>query len=114
MRISDWSSDVCSSDLARGWRGDEKHGERRGAGGGHDGGGDGAGGNRRGRRRGLPVDRRRLVRLERRSGRGRFPCRVPFRLKAAERKSVVWGKSVSVAVDLVCRRILKKKKQKNQ
>src|SRR3546814_13384915 len=31
-----------------------------------------------------------------------------------DRKSVVWGKSVSVRLDLVCRRIIKKKTTKKQ
>src|SRR3546814_17449311 len=34
--------------------------------------------------------------------------------RRADRKSVVWGKSVSVRVDLGCRRIIKKKKDKKE
>src|SRR3546814_18576921 len=98
MRISDWSSDVCSSDLAvrpdlrlRDTRVEE-----------------------------TPVAHRpdgiafsRLVRLVQQGGQavdrrrgGQILGRVGL-----DRKSVVQGKSVSVRVDLGGRRILKKKKQ---
>src|SRR3546814_15321925 len=86
MRISDWSSDVCSSDLARGapnyggtrsWRHREHQLRRRD---------QSAGG---------------LEPLLRDQGGG-----------AEDRKSVVSGKSVSVRVDLGGRRIIKKIKVK--
>src|SRR3546814_7014712 len=85
MRISDWSSDVCSSDLARpAERHDdlEKGAERPGA-----------------------VDRRRLLQRHRqpRQEAAQHPAR----------KSVVSGKSVSVRVDLGGHRIIKKKKRKH-
>src|SRR3546814_20351078 len=88
MRISDWSSDVCSSDL----------GPRPGArGGGH-------------------CRARRLERAGRRPRyrRHRHPQRFRDRLRQfrrrgePDRKSVVEGKSVSVSVELGGRRILKK------
>src|SRR3546814_10994728 len=126
MRISDWSSDVCSSDL-------ELHpvagiGERRieqplrGA-------GDRGGAHERGemQTRGIPVDadflraddgqrtgRRRLAlsaREQDRAGRGRF-ARLREQIARGDRKSVVWGKSVSVRVDLGGRRSIKKKQEK--
>src|SRR3546814_13958712 len=101
MRISDWSSDVCSSDLAAGLR----------------------------RRRGLQRRGGRAVRAGhgyRPCGRGNAggqgdaalgPSAQPRRdrrdrLDRGDRKSVVYGKSVSVRVDLGGRRIIKKKKQK--
>src|SRR3546814_20852167 len=97
MRISDWSSDVCSSDLRAGAVRGRLLGRlylarqaRGGAawarcgGGRHD---------RRGHRRG--ADRR-------------HPCR-----RRLDRKSVVEGKSVSVSVDLGGRRIIKKTKNTN-
>src|SRR3546814_20964930 len=80
MRISDWSSDVCSSDLAHcpgignilsHWNGD----------------GDGEGGR-------CAVLSRAVLRYSR---------------KRRDRKSVVSGKSVSVRVDLGGRRIINKK-----
>src|SRR3546814_17012144 len=86
MRISDWSSDVCSSDL-----------EQQGAAGGRDQeqqqrpcrrGGYGEGKHRIGQQ-GDPGDRQSAV--------------------PQDRKSVVQGKSVSVRVDLGGRRIIKKK-----
>src|SRR3546814_15645979 len=87
MRISDWSSDVCSSDLSA----SEPDGPRTimltndllpGIAG---------------------IDRSKL-------------CDCDFLTWGywaadADRKSVVWGKSVSVRVDLGGRRIIKKKKQ---
>src|SRR3546814_16981257 len=108
MRISDWSSDVCSSDLY--YRGSAE---------------------RRALRRSPRL--RRLGKLSawdsagpRRSRRGyarRSPCgsspdcrhrrsgpQYPW---SCDRKSVVWGKSVSVRVDLGGRRIIKKKTEKS-
>src|SRR3546814_6099213 len=104
MRISDWSSDVCSSDLDDGAR------------------------LRLPRRAGGPGRRRRRADALRRQSREAGPaagrehraggqggllplvrsagtCRFP------DRKSVVSGKSVSVRLDLGVRRILKKKKK---
>src|SRR3546814_13360267 len=81
MRISDWSSDVCSSDPA-----------------------DGA-------RRGVGVRalrRRPLLPVPRRVRGGRGPV---LAVGQADRKSVVSGKSVSVRVDLGGRRIIQKKKR---
>src|SRR3546814_12317602 len=98
MRISDWSSDVCSSDLP---------GAARPA--------PGAGTPRGGRSIRPP-------RMHARHRRGEFPARAGRRarrrgrgdarvdLARADRKSVVEGKSVSVRVDLGGRRIIKKKK----
>src|SRR3546814_12705478 len=84
MRISDWSSDVCSSDLAYfralydGWLGANSH------------------------KTGLKIIADYLLSYP--IERGAIPMR--------DRKSVVWGKSVSVRVDLGGRRIIKKKKNK--
>src|SRR3546814_16398491 len=87
MRISDWSSDVCSSDL-----GHQRHPGRRSR----------RTQARHGGRRPRPLPDRRY-----RARRRRIP-RI-----AADRKSVVEGKSVSVRVDLGGRRIIKKKKKAN-
>src|SRR3546814_12158950 len=114
MRISDWSSDVCSSDLPR----------------------------RRGRRRQLIAFRPvRLARTGRPTAAGHSPPSAfgapaspppkqvgppavdpapPLLLArtlaatTSERKSVVSGKSVSVRVELGGRRILKKKNKKKK
>src|SRR3546814_17465221 len=101
MRISDWSSDVCSSDLvATDRQGDpqgrddrQRFGVRRISARRREGGG-------RPRRRVRPLARdadqlRDLGRAAARSMR--------------DRKSVVWGKGVSVRVDLGERRVIKKK-----
>src|SRR3546814_13767465 len=100
MRISDWSSDVCSSDLAR-QRGTEPalfHRRRvvaiRATG------GDAA------PRSGRAEDH--LPRV--RTGIAGRRTRDRRRSAALDRKSVVSGKSVSVRVDLGGRRIIKKKK----
>src|SRR3546814_14010207 len=94
MRISDWSSDVCSSDLAGG-------AAPRLPGGTDDGGPHAAGGT------GTPhLDRRR----ETLSARSLSWGRAAERAAGPDRKSVVKGKSVSGRVDLGGRRILKKKK----
>src|SRR3546814_19006739 len=86
MRISDWSSDVCSSDLGGGVRGPAHvressifHSDRRWTG-----------------RRGTWLE----------SVRRSTPSAPPL-----DRKSVVWGKSVSVRVDLGGRSSIKKKTQ---
>src|SRR3546814_12192733 len=96
MRISDWSSDVCSSDL----RGDR----------------DQTG---RDQRLQLPlpggVSVAAQIDGERQRNGGADGMRVVVALErlfeVADRKSVVSGKSVSVRVDLGGRRIIKKKKQ---
>src|SRR3546814_13283447 len=80
MRISDWSSDVCSSDLRRHASGMP-------------------GGLRRGRRT---------------LGHCAAPRPGGHPAFHGDRKSVVWGKSVSVRVDLGGRRIIKKKRKKLQ
>src|SRR3546814_13535988 len=102
MRISDWSSDVCSSDLNR---------VRSSPCGGceHVQGPVGSGGAGRGEHGGF---------------RGRLhACRARWRPRDragraqrgdADRKSVVEGKSVSVRVDLGGRRIIKKKTRKQR
>src|SRR3546814_17224204 len=99
MRISDWSSDVCSSDLnghehlrclrrkqVRKRRAEEREQRRRSA------------------RSGVRVVARGLRSADAVHG-GEAGGRRP------DRKSVVWGKSVSVRVDLGGRRIIKKKKK---
>src|SRR3546814_17761053 len=86
MRISDWSSDVCSSDLGAGVPAAAAVG----------------GGLRH-------VDRARLLDVAARAGRTGAGGR-PVPGVGGDRKSVVLGKSVSVRVDLGCRRIIKKKK----
>src|SRR3546814_11945678 len=84
MRISDWSSDVCSSDLLAVVQLEAEP-----------------------RRR----DDRKVPARVGRDGL-QVPVHHPGRLPRAEdRKSVVSGKSVSVRVDLGGRRIIKKKKQ---
>src|SRR3546814_11828644 len=99
MRISDWSSDVCSSDLHR----IDRHQRRRPL---------------TDARQVIDITRRALGSqrqqalalllpprwIARRSGFGE--------LAPADRKSDVWGKSVSVRLDLGGRRIIKKKKYK--
>src|SRR3546814_16866541 len=106
MRISDWSSDVCSSDLGLVLRG------------------PGAAGADRAR---AGPDRRAAVAQDPgRPRRGRVPAadlheaarRPPDGVlrtdRAADRKSVVQGKSESVRVDLGGRRNIKKTNHKNQ
>src|SRR3546814_17234521 len=108
MRISDWSSDVCSSDLtlrAREYRGCHTHRFRRSAKNQH---------------------RCRTRACGKYGARPFSVCPAPptrdaapnvasrrryDQASASDRKSVVWGKSVSVRVDLGGRRIIKKKKQ---
>src|SRR3546814_17787415 len=92
LRISDWSSDVCSSDLRP--RAACRAGARR------------LGSGRRRPAHGT-VDR---------GGAARRPCPrpdddVPRRVHTGDRKRVVVGKSVSVRVDLGGRRNIKKKIQ---
>src|SRR3546814_20888236 len=98
MRISDWSSDVCSSDLA-------EHG----------------GAVHHPPLRQVVVDRLMLGHAVVPEGHRVFrpaPAHVEFGLlnmgEQQDRKSVVEGKSVSVRVDLGGRRIIKKKKHNVQ
>src|SRR3546814_18042347 len=97
MRISDWSSDVCSSDLHR-WR--TRH-ERQGA-------------RQETRPQTRPGSAARAQGRGRRPGAGSQPRRQPARAagRREDRKSVAEGKSVSVRVDLGGRRIIKKKTKK--
>src|SRR3546814_19093288 len=108
MRISDWSSDVCSSDLAqhafRRVHGDARRGGRaarflgvlRGTGVVGD-------RSRRRRARAAPAGGERALCADRRV------CR-----PSGARKSVVSGKSESVRADIGGRGILEKKKNKNE
>src|SRR3546814_1307938 len=101
MRISDWSSDVCSSDLRRPPRAPRHHVSRRR----HE---------RLSRQRArlLPSPVRRWRRLPADlPALGTEPDRYGGAGRSGDRKSVVEGKSVSVRVDLGGRRILKKNKQ---
>src|SRR3546814_13789098 len=88
MRISDWSSDVCSSDL-----------------------GDGAVLDRVGDPAAQPRARagRYRARRFRRAAERRAAAHAGGRDRLQDRKRVVSGKSVSVRVDLGGRRIIKKK-----
>src|SRR3546814_19522931 len=96
MRISDWSSDVCSSDLAD--PADDHQGPaRRPA----------AGLRRRLQRARLAV--RRGPRPGAVDGVQRGRAGPELQCRRPDRKSVVSGKSVSVRVDLGGRRIIKKK-----
>src|SRR3546814_14229238 len=94
MRISDWSSDVCSSDLL----GPLCRTARR----------------RDGRLRKRPVGPARLSAIlyvpRRAPGRRHRPPPLSLEPREGDRKSVVSGKSVSVRVDLGGRRSIKKKK----
>src|SRR3546814_19448464 len=112
MRISDWSSDVCSSDL-RGPKARKVHRGRK------------AIPDRRATRvRRVPRDRRatpaRKVPRVRRATPGRKAPKarraIPARQAPKDRQSVVKGTSVSVRVDLGGRRIItqKNKNQKNK
>src|SRR3546814_17558878 len=103
VRISDWSSDVCSSDLCEG-RGPDAVGQSQG----------GAGGDARASpaRRGGDRDARDRERARRhrrtdRAGRagGRRSAR---RRRGRDRTSVVQGKSVYVRVQIVGGRVIKK------
>src|SRR3546814_16515096 len=115
MRISDWSSDVCSSDLAldrrarkldrrdarrarRSFQGARRYGRRSDS-------------NRRARHQmGRQIGRGRGRRMARDSRKN--PRRRHIDLRNPEdRNSVVKGKSVSVRVDLGGRRFIKKKKK---
>src|SRR3546814_18963267 len=110
MRISDWSSDVCSSDLIGHWRGQRllmcagrATQEQCGGKGGQGNGAEGimhVGSFWAVRHPASPNPRERQ--LKRESGR------------SADRKSVVKGKRVSVSVDRGGRRILKKTKHSHK
>src|SRR3546814_21118138 len=108
MRISDWSSDVCSSDLAAGRLRtgrpafplalhDAVPGRERASRARRFGRSAGGGAGDHG-----PAARQEAVDAAAAFGR---------RAGAEDRKSVVWGESVSVRVDLGGRRIIKKKTQ---
>src|SRR3546814_16920180 len=89
MRISDWSSDVCSSDLRA-----QSHEDRR---------------------RHLHLHQREHHHREPAEQQRSAPWlsqRKSSATRTRDRKSVVSGKSVSVRVDLGGRRIIKKKKKK--
>src|SRR3546814_14559827 len=87
MRISDWSSDVCSSDLARALR---RLRHRHGVG------------------RPLPHHGRAGELRHPAGGQGSGEVRLRGHRTLPDRKSVVEGKSVAVSVDLGGRRISKK------
>src|SRR3546814_18795428 len=99
MRISDWSSDVCSSDLQRTARRARRRREQ---------------GVRTGGRAVLHARERRARSLQpkRKAARRRIGACVRLHAgRSGDRKSVVSGKSGSVRVDLGGRRIIKKKKE---
>src|SRR3546814_18915805 len=108
MRISDWSSDVCSSDLLRGEVRGGRQAEPRGL---YPRAGAGPAGLRLRPRQQGRSERRWIAACAKRlrvSRRARLGPRAR-RLGSPARKSVVWGKRVSVRVDLGGRRIIKKK-----
>src|SRR3546814_11626491 len=127
MRIRDWSSDVCSSDLQRGLGG-ARCKDLAGRGPQPDGGGftppDGAGGGVRGSALALQAWVGAAGRLDGTTATAsvghqtltKFPpdASVGSQKGLRDRKSVVEGKGVSVREDLGGRRINKKKKPKNQ
>src|SRR3546814_12502233 len=106
MRISDWSSDVCSSDLRRpavdlaGGRIPARHHEGELA---------------------KPALGRQVLAFDvdddarERHVQGVLPARITLaaRQHRLDRSGVVWGKSVSVRVDLGGRRVLKQKNKVN-
>src|SRR3546814_15781988 len=110
MRISDWSSDVCSSDLhgpeGRGQKADGRRGRSRHAG--------LSGGGPVPRASAARGGRHRLSRPHQGGGWRRRQGHAPGGRGAGfrDRKSVVWGKSVSVRVALGGRRNHKKKIRK--
>src|SRR3546814_6577012 len=103
MRISDWSSDVCSSDLRAGsFVGPSTRGPRR----------ERMLARPGGFRRALSGHRPARWRIAGRRGGALFlPVRTDPQHHPEDRKSVVKGKSVSVRLDLGGRRIIKKKKK---
>src|SRR3546814_13915760 len=84
MRISDWSSDVCSSDLVAGMTGIDQHDTNV-----------------------LQRHNNSLLESEQKA----YRKRLPIRHLPPDRKSVVSGKSVSVRVDLGGRRVIKKQRR---
>src|SRR3546814_20668489 len=96
MRISDWSSDVCSSDLGTqaGAAGDPARGVH---------------GDLFDRR----VDHRRIGVGQERAGTRTALARPPPGRRRRDRKSVVWGTSVSVRVELGGGRSIKKNKKRS-
>src|SRR3546814_16797517 len=103
MRISDWSSDVCSSDLCRGASTGPRSSPPRGTGRGTRGRG-GTRATRRPRRSGAP---NRTAPQHPTSGLPRSSRR-----RGGDRKSGAMGKHVSVRGDIGGRRVVKKKKKK--
>src|SRR3546814_12300747 len=105
MRISDWSSDVCSSDLiVRNPVGRREPAFENAIGEGRDAASFDGGDAR------IPA----AVVADLESGVGEHEAGDPLGMaarKALDRKSVVWGKSVAVRVDLGGPRTLKKKKE---
>src|SRR3546814_13714067 len=101
MRISDWSSDVCSSDLPPPLCRSRESGGNFATRGLHD---------RRTAARGVCLSEESWLSGRKRRTRN-AKCRQRYRgfESLTDRKSVVWGKSVSVRVDLGGRRIIKKK-----
>src|SRR3546814_20566551 len=94
MRISDWSSDVCSSDLLGSFQIDQERAKL-----------TSPSGNR------LNSKIEEFQRLEMQATFAQDVYKTALvALEKGDRKSVVWGKSVSVRVDLGGRRIIKKKK----
>src|SRR3546814_13042030 len=103
MRISDWSSDVCSSDLTDGT--DRRLGPVHPR--------TSVGPYRERGITGIARAQSRHVLVEP-LGHGALEVVVAGPgVQRPDRKSVVWGKSVAVRVDLGGRRIMKKKKQYN-
>src|SRR3546814_17411199 len=103
MRISDWSSDVCSSDLPAGLHPGRHRGVEPGCAGGI---GVHVGGDPQTlRARVLDLLHNRIELA---------PIIAPRHLEVIDRKSVVSGKSVSVRVDLGGRRLIKKKNKQTQ
>src|SRR3546814_19846419 len=98
MRISDWSSDVCSSDLQAGWL------HAAGGGGEHE------------RHQPEPVQGYAVRSLEgfRADHQPRLGGQPADRRPRSDRKSVVKGKSVTVRLDRGGRRIIKQKKRKTR
>src|SRR3546814_18763714 len=113
MRISDWSSDVCSSDLFERLLQRQENGRKRLP-------GSGTLAARPAVRARTPVGQgagtAREARLDVRASQRRLARSRADRQDAQrspDRKSVVQGKSVAVRVDLGGRRIIKKKTRKN-
>src|SRR3546814_18757748 len=103
MRISDWSSDVCSSDLSAGHDLDELGHDLADAGQRHGADDDARGGRRQG-------DADHVARAADEALDHVVPP-APRRARQIDRKGVVSGKSVTVRVDPGCTRTIKKKNQ---